>query len=385
VGGQIASARAAEAFAAHAATSDGPVAERLRGALAAANEALAAAVAAEPRLSGMGSTLVGAVVDGRRVDWISVGDSLLLAVEGGEVRRLNADHSVGGVLDGRAERGEITPAQAAASDQRHLLRSVLIGEPIPMIDTGSIVLSERAKLVVASDGVLTLGFARLAEIVSSAASLGDATAKIVAAVDALMIEHQDNMTVAVVAPGGGPVEAVAAAAEPAPEPVAAPMTDPVPAPVRRVRPGAPAMLAFAMLVVAGVGLAAYLLYPSAPVATRAQPRAPMAPLADTATMPPPAAATAAPAPVPPPPVAAPPVSPIAEQPVRRDQTRPPAPKRASGPPAPVPGATPGAAASGQPAAAAKPATDPAPAPQGPDKPAAKEEPATAPAAAKPAE
>ncbi len=218
VGGQVASASAVEAFAAHAAASGAPIAERLRGALEAANAAIAEAVAADPRLTGMGSTLIGAVLDGGRVDWISVGDSLLLAIEGASAKRLNADHSVGGMLDRQAERGEISAAQAAASDQRHLLQSALVGEPIPLIDEGSAQLGSKARLVVASDGVLTLGLDRLAAIVSGAARLDEAADKAVAAVDALKLEDQDNMTIAVAAPATLAAAPAAEVRKPAAEP-----------------------------------------------------------------------------------------------------------------------------------------------------------------------
>lgn len=178
VGGEIASRRAVDAFAAHAEASSVATGERLRDALRSANDAIASEVAAEPGLAGMGTTLVGTVVDGEQVDWISVGDSLLLAVEDGGIRRLNADHSV--------------------RHRRHLLRSALMGEPIPLIDAGHATVGRQGWLVAASDGLLTLDFAVLADLVAHAATSEEAVRKVVDAVDALRLEHQDNMTVAVV-------------------------------------------------------------------------------------------------------------------------------------------------------------------------------------------
>jgi serine/threonine protein phosphatase PrpC len=201
VGGQIASERAVEAFAGHAAASDAPVADRLRGALNAANTAIVSAVATDPRLAGMGCTLIGAVVDGDRIDWISVGDSLLLVLADGKIDRLNADHSLAAVLDRSAQRGEISAAEAAASDQRHLLRSALTGDPIPLVDAGSATLGNGARVIAATDGILTLAFERMAALASDAATVDGAAGAIVDAVEAIMPDDQDNLTVVVAAIG----------------------------------------------------------------------------------------------------------------------------------------------------------------------------------------
>jgi len=200
VGGEVASACAVDAFAVFMATSREPTAIRLGGALDAANAAIAGRVAADPRLAGMGTTLIGVVVDGSRVDWVSVGDSLLLSAGQRGIVRFNADHSVGGMLDEQLARGEITAADAARG-RRHLLRSALTGDPISMIDTGDTMLSEGDRLVLASDGILTLDLAELADLVLGAPTIGEAAEHAVEAIDALDVAHQDNMTIAVVVTG----------------------------------------------------------------------------------------------------------------------------------------------------------------------------------------
>ena len=53
----------------------GPVTDRLRECVDAANQAIAKAVEEQPELDGMGSTLLAAVVSQRGLEWLSIGDS----------------------------------------------------------------------------------------------------------------------------------------------------------------------------------------------------------------------------------------------------------------------------------------------------------------------
>ena len=57
----------------------------------------------------MGTTLVAALIPGRRCEWISVGDSFLFHYREREsaIRRVNPLHTRGAELDERARRGEI--------------------------------------------------------------------------------------------------------------------------------------------------------------------------------------------------------------------------------------------------------------------------------------
>ncbi len=196
-GGQVASTTAITAFlSAFAADPDADLARRLRDGLAAANDSLAERIAAAPELTGMGSTLVAAVLDGRRVTWISVGDTLLVSAHGGRLRRLNADHSMGAVLDRRAKAGEISEREAQESPQRHMLRSAVTGSKIAMIDEGEATLPANALLFAATDGVLTLSEAKLGDIAATAASPGQFVQAVLAEINRDMPEDQDNTTIA---------------------------------------------------------------------------------------------------------------------------------------------------------------------------------------------
>ena len=164
-GGQVASLLACQAFYTAFAESSVPaLPERLRAALDAANEAIGVDAEQNPERTGMGTTLVAAVIMDHLLHWISVGDSPLWLRSEKDLIRLNADHSLAPVLDKLAEMGEITPEQAARDRRRNQLRSALVGAGIEHVDLPeqSVVLAAGNDVVLASDGVETLSVEELA-------------------------------------------------------------------------------------------------------------------------------------------------------------------------------------------------------------------------------
>lgn len=174
--------------------------ERLMAALEAANYAIHDRVAAEPELTGMGTTLVAAVVEGRELRWVSVGDSPLWLVRDGEIRRLNANHSVAGELAEQVAAGEMTAAEAAEAPGRAMLFSALLGENIDLVDIpeAPVRLESGDVIMIASDGVETCSLEELIGIVGgrddAAAELVD---QILTAVEDHEIDYQDNATLIV--------------------------------------------------------------------------------------------------------------------------------------------------------------------------------------------
>jgi len=154
-----------------------------------ANAAVKAGAAGKADLKGMGSTLVGALVKGDRVHWISVGDSPFYLVAGGKLERLNADHSFAPQIDAMAERGIITAAEAAEHPGRHTLREAVMGEPLALIDQGSRELGPGARLLLCSDGVESLAH----DTIASGAALP--VRGLLDAVLAVGKPHQDNVTI----------------------------------------------------------------------------------------------------------------------------------------------------------------------------------------------
>ena len=195
VGGGIASTLAIERFIEAMAVA-GEIDARLAYALDCANSAIGDAIVQRPELRGMGCTLVGAVMVGREVQWISVGDTILAEIAHGRFHRLNADHSFAPLLEAQVVRGEITVEEAQASDQRHILRSALTGGRIALIDEGRCGLASGGLLIAASDGIHTLQANRLGEI---ALTFADPQQFVLAALDDIshsMPDDQDNTTLA---------------------------------------------------------------------------------------------------------------------------------------------------------------------------------------------
>lgn len=198
-GGALASRMACDAFVKAYAGGDGANAERLIEALAAANQAIADAVAADPALAGMGSTLVGVTFGADGIEWISVGDSPLLLYRRGEIALLNEDHSLAPELDRLAAVGAISEDEAKRDPRRHMLRSAVTGDDIDLVDLSQrpLRLEPGDYIILASDGLQTLEAAEIERIVTAYADDGaPAVANaLIRAVEALKDPHQDNATV----------------------------------------------------------------------------------------------------------------------------------------------------------------------------------------------
>ena len=128
----------------------------LAEALETANQAIGTAVSRDSKLESMGATLVGVIVSATEVRWISVGDSPLFLVSNGRIERLNADHSMVPQIEALVARGIISAEEAAQHPGRHTLREAVMGHPLTLIDEGRRALAPGDRLLICSDGVLTL-------------------------------------------------------------------------------------------------------------------------------------------------------------------------------------------------------------------------------------
>ena len=182
----------------------GLISDRLRACLEAANNALASAIDAHPALDGMGTTVVAAVISQRGLEWISVGDSPLWLFREGQLRRLNADHSMAAVFADLVAVGRMTEQEAATDPKRHALRSAVMGDDIPLIDVSSqpVALKRGDRLLLASDGLLTLADDEIACILQTmqAAPLSEVAETLIQAVEDAAHPHQDNTTVLLYTP-----------------------------------------------------------------------------------------------------------------------------------------------------------------------------------------
>lgn len=207
-GGEVASRVAIEQFGKHftEVSENMRPRARLRESLEAANGALLAEISANEALRGMGCTFVGALVSQGRLIWVSVGDSSLFLLRNGTLKRLNADHSLYGALTAQVARGEITQAEADAHPQRNALRSALAGNPVPLIDANATTLEPGDVVVVASDGLDTLGPQEIARIVQQRYRTGAGAVEraLLEAVEARDLPRQDNTSVIVLREAGAP-------------------------------------------------------------------------------------------------------------------------------------------------------------------------------------
>ncbi len=183
-GGAVASKLVVEAF-----TSAVDQGRNLAEALQQANMAVRQGAAGKPDLAGMGSTVIAALVKGDEVRWISVGDSPFFRVAGGRLERLNADHSMAPQIDELQERGVLSAEEAANHPGRHTLREAVMGEPLQLVDEGSLRLGPAARLLLCSDGVQSLGDSEIA------ARSQRGVKELIAAVLAVGSPYQDNVTV----------------------------------------------------------------------------------------------------------------------------------------------------------------------------------------------
>lgn len=206
--GDVASRTACDAFAARAkASGDRDTVQMLRDSLDEANTALQEKLESDRGLSGMGTTLLGVIVEGDSAHWISVGDSILYLLRQSFLKRLNADHSLAGLYSEQVAKGEITQAEAEKLGGHNQLRSAVMGEPLKLIDQSTartrLLLEPGDVLLLASDGILTLDEPEIEKIADrhrhSARTLVE---ELIEAIHVAGEANQDNTTViAYVHPG----------------------------------------------------------------------------------------------------------------------------------------------------------------------------------------
>jgi PPM family protein phosphatase len=184
-GGAVASKLVVDAFLKAVESLGRPLAQGLQD----ANAAVKAGTATKPDLAGMGATLLGALVKGDEVRWISVGDSPFYLIADGKVERLNADHSFVPQIDAMVARGMITAEEAASHPGRHTLREAVMGETLTLIDEGSRRLGTGATLLLCSDGVESLPHEKIA------AAATRPVRHLLDMVLAVGKAHQDNVTI----------------------------------------------------------------------------------------------------------------------------------------------------------------------------------------------
>ncbi|MEJ1158486.1 PP2C family protein-serine/threonine phosphatase [Prosthecomicrobium sp. N25] len=202
VGGRIASNLSSKYFLDAVNKGTGSWADRMDQALVQANETLRTATEKRPELDGMGSTLVGAILNEFGLGWVSIGDSGLYLARGGELTRLNEDHSFGAYLDEQVKQGLLTPEQAAQDRRRNQLFHALLGDPIDHYErfAGFRELAPGDCVLLASDGLKTLTDEQVGQLIADHRNESAETlvTRLLDAVDRENKERQDNTSVILV-------------------------------------------------------------------------------------------------------------------------------------------------------------------------------------------
>ena len=100
--------------------------------------------------NGMGTTLVAALVHGKRATIIHVGDSRAYAITREGIRQLTRDHSVVQMM---LERGELTPEQARSYPGKNPITRAIGTEGIIQSDLTHLTLERGDSLLLCSDGL----------------------------------------------------------------------------------------------------------------------------------------------------------------------------------------------------------------------------------------
>ena len=122
----------------------------LESAVEQANRSVYEKARGTPSLSGMGTTVVCALVRGGLAQYVHVGDSRIYLFHGHSICQLTKDHSI---VQELVEKGSITAEEAAFHPRKNLITRALGVGPQVEIDFGEIVLSPGDILVLCTDGL----------------------------------------------------------------------------------------------------------------------------------------------------------------------------------------------------------------------------------------
>jgi PPM family protein phosphatase len=188
--GEVASRIAAESFE-PAQRGSQPAEAWLRTIAEGANERIHSLSEEDSTVSGMGTTLTAALVEGDEVTLAHVGDSRAYLYRDGELKLLTSDHSL---VEELRRQGRLTDEQAEDHPQRSIITRALGPESEVDVDTMTYSARPGDAYLLCSDGLTTMvREERIAEILASAPSLDAAAEQLVG--EANEAGGRDNITV----------------------------------------------------------------------------------------------------------------------------------------------------------------------------------------------
>jgi PPM family protein phosphatase len=145
-GGEVASNLALETVQGMFERREGSLAEQV----AEANRAVFDRSQSDRRVSGMGTTLTAARVDGNRVHLVHVGDSRAYLLRGGELTQITEDHTL---VHRMVLEGEISEEEAETHPHRSVLTRALGVDRNIQVDEGDIEVAPGDRLLLCTDGL----------------------------------------------------------------------------------------------------------------------------------------------------------------------------------------------------------------------------------------
>ncbi len=178
----------------------------LEATLVSANDELQKLLFKNPKYRGFGTTLILAIFNGRKLYWVSVGDSILFGVDKNYViHRLNDDHSMKPVLDAMVAAGELDQLSNQYKKQKNQLRSALQGRELELyqIQNQGINLDDYKYIGLASDGLDSLRHEQISSILRelNGYDLASINLCIMDAVRFKKVKNQDNTTLIMIDAG----------------------------------------------------------------------------------------------------------------------------------------------------------------------------------------
>ncbi len=173
-----------------------PPRERLRAAVEMANRRILHEIASDPTRSGMGTTVVAALVTPIEVALAHVGDSRAYLLQNGRLERLTSDHSW---VQEQVDMGILTSEQARGHPYRNVVTRALGSRSEIEVAVRAIPVQPGDLLLLCSDGLSSMvDDARIGTILSeSQGDVGAACSRLIEAAKAC--GGEDNITVVVAA------------------------------------------------------------------------------------------------------------------------------------------------------------------------------------------
>lgn len=125
-------------------------AQMLRGAVKLANFTVYDQAQQLEEFTGMGTTIVAAVIQGKTVTVVNVGDSRAYAITRNGIRQITVDHSV---VEMMVQRGELTPEMARTYPGKNYITRAIGPEPVVECDIFDLDVERGDCLLLCSDGL----------------------------------------------------------------------------------------------------------------------------------------------------------------------------------------------------------------------------------------